>query len=220
MPDPGPACESCTSHPARRCRVSLPAIRCRLPSVPAPPDVCPSLRVGRPGEPVPGGELLAAAARVPGSLRLPFPGARPAPPPARCPKAGGAETPSPARVIASTRSRRASLGIESLTRVGAHRQHAIHHAGKPLPVAGIFSKLPPPVFGDRIELRFAVVAAYAPARLDPAALLQPHQRGVNRSLVQEDLVTAHLLDSPRDAISVLRTHCGQRLKHHQIQRSL
>ena len=39
---------------------------------------------------------------------------------------------------------------------------------------------------DRIELRAAVVVRDAPAGRDPAAILQAHQRGVDRALVEED----------------------------------
>src|SRR5919198_1661833 len=77
-------------------------------------------------------------------------------------------------------------------------------AGDPMPVLGFGGQLLPAGFGDRVELRLAVVVGRAPARGDPAPLLQAKQRCVNGPLVELQHVVAYLLDAPRDAIPMQR----------------
>src|SRR4249920_1726073 len=49
-----------------------------------------------------------------------------------------------------------------------------------------------------------------PARLDPASLLQPEERRIQRALIQVEDAFRHLEDPLREAESVLRSHCGER----------
>src|SRR5215510_14570699 len=62
-------------------------------------------------------------------------------------------------------------------------QHSADDAGNAFPVAGFGGQLLAAGFADGIELRFAVVFRCAPDSDDPAALDQPHERGVNCALI-------------------------------------
>ena len=100
-------------------------------------------------------------------------------------------------------------------------QHPHHHARKSVPSsAACGGQLLPAGPRDRVELRLAVVVRRAPARRDPAALLQAEQRGVDRALIELQDVLADLLDAPGDAVAVQRPHRVERLQHHQIERAL
>jgi hypothetical protein len=59
-----------------------------------------------------------------------------------------------------------------------------------------------------------------PLSINPALLLQSYKRSIDCPLVQQDLVAAHLLNAPRNPVSMLIAHHGKRLQHHQIQHSL
>src|SRR5262245_60240550 len=50
--------------------------------------------------------------------------------------------------------------------------------------------------GDRVELGFTIGVRGAPARRDPALMLEAHQGGVDRAFVQLQNRVAHLLDAP------------------------
>src|SRR5262249_26628963 len=75
-------------------------------------------------------------------------------------------------------------------------------------------------FCDGIKPRLAIVRGSPPLGGNPAALLQSHQRGIDRTLVEQHFVPAHLLNAPRDAVTVERPHRGKRLQNHQVQCSL
>jgi hypothetical protein len=47
-----------------------------------------------------------------------------------------------------------------------------------------------------------MVVRRAPFRRNPSPLLQPHQRRINRALVQQDLIAAYLLNPPRNPVSM------------------
>ena len=123
-------------------------------------------------------------------------------------RAGGRES---AKYLAHTRF---------LAGVFVHREHAIHHAGEALPVAGVGGKLASAGFGDGVELGLAVVAGGAPRGTDPAALFEANQGGVDGALIEQDLVAADLLNAPCDAVAVQRTHGGEGLQDHQVESSL
>ena len=59
-----------------------------------------------------------------------------------------------------------------------------------------------------------------PIGRDPSALLQTDERGVDGALVEQDFVSAGLLNAPGNAVAVLRAHGGEGLQHHQVQRAL
>src|SRR5579859_694921 len=77
-----------------------------------------------------------------------------------------------------------------------------------------------PASRDGIKFRFSVVVRRAPGARDPAFLHQPHQRRINRALIDLQRLFADLFDAPRDSVTVQRPHGFQRLQHHQIQCAL
>src|SRR5262245_11762702 len=99
-------------------------------------------------------------------------------------------------------------------------EQATHHYGKTLPLVVLDFQLLRACFRDRVELRAAVVLGYAFFRLDPAAVLEAHERDVDRALVQNDLIAADLLDTAGDAVSVERAHGEQRAEDHEVQCAL
>src|SRR6185436_18434011 len=85
-------------------------------------------------------------------------------------------------------------------------ENPAHDGREPLPVLGFSGELLFPRSGDRVEPGAAVVFGYAPLRPNPAALLKTYQRRVNRPLVQDDAVSADLLNPSRDPVPVERSH--------------
>ena len=68
-------------------------------------------------------------------------------------------------------------------------QDAADGGGDALPVRGFFRELLAARPGQRVELRAAVVLGVAPRRFDPALLLEPVQRRVERPLIDlEDIL--------------------------------
>src|SRR5207248_8279497 len=84
---------------------------------------------------------------------------------------------------------------------------------------GFFHELFASRGGERIEARLAVVDRYAPLAGDPAALLETLQRGIERSVLDEELLVGGLLDGVRDALAVLRPP-DEGAEDQQIQRAL
>src|SRR5277367_666701 len=97
----------------------------------------------------------------------------------------------------------------SLTAFILHAEDPAHYARQPLPVRGILRKLLPARIGNRIKLGLAIVLRRAPCGIDPPTLLQPYQRRIDRPLIQQDFIPAYLLNPPRNAVSVQRTHRRQ-----------
>jgi hypothetical protein len=55
---------------------------------------------------------------------------------------------------------------------------------------------------------------------NPALLLQSQQRRVHGAFIQLEHIATHLLEAPRDAEAVQRSHRVQRLQDHEVQRPL
>src|SRR2546427_2498621 len=72
--------------------------------------------------------------------------------------------------------------------------------------------------GDLVEPGAAIVVARAPRALDEALLLEAEQRWIDGALIEREHAARRLLDPPRDAVAVLRTHDLQRLQHHEVER--
>src|SRR5258708_6314465 len=70
---------------------------------------------------------------------------------------------------------------------------------------------------ERIDLHAPSTLRLAPLRCDPADLFQLQQGGVERALVERQLVAADLLDAAGDAITVERAQRLEGLEHHQSQ---
>src|SRR5712671_4163458 len=73
---------------------------------------------------------------------------------------------------------------------------------------------------NRIKFRLPVVIRRSPSSRNPAALHQPHQRRVNRPLIDLQSLVANLLNPPRNPITMQRPHPRQSLQHPQIQSPL
>src|SRR5262245_14756518 len=99
-------------------------------------------------------------------------------------------------------------------------QQPAHHAGDPFPVLRLLGELLPPGAGDGVVLGFPVVVGSAPARRNPSALLEAEERGIDRALIELEHVLADLLDAPGDPVTMKRSHCLERLEHHEVQSAL
>ena len=72
---------------------------------------------------------------------------------------------------------------------------------------------------ERVEASAAIVVGRAPRALDPAALLESLERGVERSVVDEERVAGPRLDGDGDAVAVMRPE-RQHAEDEEIERSL
>src|SRR5215469_16667536 len=99
-------------------------------------------------------------------------------------------------------------------------EHAAHDAGDLLPILGFFVELPATRRGDGVELCLAIVVGDTPTRLDPAALLEPEQRGVDGALVHLEEIAADLFEPPGDPEAVQRPEDIEGFEDHEIERSL
>src|SRR5206468_1934907 len=88
------------------------------------------------------------------------------------------------------------------------------------PLAGLALELLLAGAREAVELRPAVVVRHAPLGGDVALLLELEERGIERSVVDGEQLPARLLDAPRDAVPMLRTHRFERLQHHQGEGAL
>jgi len=87
-------------------------------------------------------------------------------------------------------------------------------------VARVGGKLTATRLGDGVELGFAIVAGGAPFGLDPSALLETNKGGIDRALVEQDFISADLLNAASDAVAVERAHGGEGLQDHEVERAL
>ena len=74
--------------------------------------------------------------------------------------------------------------------------------------------------GDGVELGFAIIAGSTPFGLDPAALFETNEGGINGALIEKDFVSADLLNAARDAVAVERAHGGEGLQDHEVESAL
>src|SRR5215471_4022464 len=89
-----------------------------------------------------------------------------------------------------------------LTSFALHGENPSHDSCQSLPISRVLQQLLLADLCDRVKLCLAVVVRRAPLGGDPATLLQSHQGSVNRALVQQDLIPAHLFNATRNAISM------------------
>src|SRR4029077_20566869 len=193
--DRAAACATCSASLATKSPV--PAANAFRDDV---PSLVPCLQIRSTPDAAP----LPATCRAEGSLRWPVSGELPFP------------RQVPDRVAACEKKSRSGGTIPESSQSFAvsifrHREYAAHHTGQSLPASGVFRKLLAASFGERIKLGFAVVPRRAPLRGNPGALLQPDQRRVNGSLIQQHSVAADLLDAPGDAVAVQRPQSCERL---------
>src|SRR5262249_43646786 len=120
---------------------------------------------------------------------------------------------------AHTRGHQGKRGPHALPPDGK-LQHPADDAGDTLPVRGFGGELLAADSRNGIELRLAVVFRCSPRGRDPALLHEPDKAEIDGALVYSQRISAELLDTPGDAVSVQRSHGGQGLQHHQVERAL
>src|SRR5437762_5888219 len=91
--------------------------------------------------------------------------------------------------------------------------------GEPLPRCGFLLELFPSGFRQRVELRASLVFGDAPLRGDPTLVLETLERGIERSLLDQQHVVGELSNPPRDGPPVQRLE-HERLEDEQIERAL
>ena len=99
-------------------------------------------------------------------------------------------------------------------------EHELDQGGHASPVLGLDLELPPAGRGQPIELRAPVVLGDLPRRTNPPAVFQPHERGVQRPLVQQQRLVRHPADALGDAVPVHRTEGVERLQNEQVEGAL
>src|SRR5204863_7989198 len=71
--------------------------------------------------------------------------------------------------------------------------------------------------GDRVVLRVPVAFGLSPVAFDPTALLEPHERRIQRALVQHERMVCELFKSRGQSVRVERAHRRQGPENDQIQ---
>jgi hypothetical protein len=82
------------------------------------------------------------------------------------------------------------------------------------------SELTPTRRRDGVESRFAIGLRGAPIPAEQAALLQPHQRRIERAHIELQRATRHLLEARGNGVAVQRPKRVQRLQDHQVECAL
>ena len=103
---------------------------------------------------------------------------------------------------------------------GVPEQELVDEPGEPPPAIGLRSPARVPRLRDGVVPGFAVVLALLPGALDPALLLESHERGVERALIEHERMFGHLLETRGKPVGVLRPHRLERAEHDQIERAL
>src|SRR5450756_2590240 len=114
--------------------------------------------------------------------------------------------------------RRQNMGMGVVLSGGA--KESLHQGHGALPILRFPRDLFPPRARQLVEFGPAIGIAGAPARFDPAALLQAQERGIQRPLVEIEGAAGDLLNALGQPEPVLRPHGFERPQHHQIERAL
>src|SRR5439155_19382308 len=83
------------------------------------------------------------------------------------------------------------------------QKELVDEAGNLAPAFGLRGEAALAGFRDRVELRVAVVFRFLPGAFDPPFLLEPHERGIERSLIQLQRMVGDLLEPRRQRIRIL-----------------
>ena len=106
---------------------------------------------------------------------------------------------------ARSRSHRPARAIAaSASRQSRRAQHLADRAHEAVPSAGLGRELPTACRCQTVVARLAIVLGRAPERGDPAAVLEPMQRGVERAVLDLQNVFRTLADDVRDGVPVRR----------------
>src|SRR5579859_184038 len=134
----------------------------------------------------------------------------------RCSSSSFEKSCSTCRLDAHPRTREPSTLIHSnmASLMLRDPQHAPDHFADSLPVFRFRGQPFPSALRDRIVFRLAIVFRCPPGSGNPSSLQQPHQRRINRSLIDLQRLFADLFDPPCDSVAVLRPHRRQRFQHH------
>ena len=85
---------------------------------------------------------------------------------------------------------------------------------------GLLVERPRAGLGDAVVLRLAIALGALPRALDPALLLEAHERRIQRALIEHERVVGDLLEARREPVGVLRPHRGERPQDDQIERAV
>src|SRR5713226_314141 len=137
----------------------------------------------------------------------------------KCERSSASRFSSPCRLRKKPSRREPAMRKRLISR-SFRTQQTRDNSGHALPAFRFGGELFPAGARQRVILRFAIVVRDAPLRGDPAALLQPQQRRIQRALIQLQQVLGNLLDALRDAVAVQRSQGIERLQNDQVQGSL
>src|ERR1700685_3910277 len=131
---------------------------------------------------------------------------------------------SSCRVVAQDLSRlknRLSALIEnSLQILRLHCKEALDNGRRLFPISRLGLQLFASVACQPVKARLAGILRGAPFGIDRTLLLQLQQDRIERALIYGEKISADLLDTPGDAVSVQRTEHVESFQHHQRQRAL
>src|SRR5262245_52364276 len=126
---------------------------------------------------------------------------------------------SRARSASQCRRRKNRLRLIGVTRSSRRPEDAVDGADDVVPAAGLRGELPASARREAIEAGAPVVVGGAPVRRDPAAILEPVERRVERSVLDLEHLVRPERDGVRDRVAVGRSE-HERAQDQQIERSL
>src|SRR5262249_22667873 len=98
-------------------------------------------------------------------------------------------------------------------------EHSHDRSGYSPPLPFLFHQLAAACAGQRVEARLAIVVGRAPLGRDEAPILETLERGVERSVIDDEDVVGLALDEAGDALAVLRAQ-DERPQDEQVERPL
>jgi hypothetical protein len=113
----------------------------------------------------------------------------------------------------------AKLGLHDGTPLYLFRcgvENARHERGHAIPVVGFGAELTAARGGEAVELGLAFVVGLSPLGGDKALMLQAEERGIERALLNGELIAGDLLDAQEDTVAVERAE-GDRLQDEHVE---
>src|SRR6266852_3408819 len=99
---------------------------------------------------------------------------------------------------------------------GGRVEDAGHERGHAVPVVGFGAELTAAGGGEAVELGLALIVGFAPLGGDEALVLKAEERGIERTLLDGELVAGDLLDAEENAVAVERAE-GDRLQDEHVE---